>query len=175
MHRVVRLVTRVDVREEGGVEGASESVPADARGWTAAPRGAGGELDPRRISVSARHEAVLEDGNRLLLLDDRGWTEELRGAAADGIEDLWAVTPERDIVETARAVVGPDEPFGGRTQNDMETDHWNALAQILRAQGVAVDAGELMQLPHEVELSDRLRARLGQRPGGATGRAIKST
>ena len=166
MHRVVRLVTRADVREEGHVGDASESVPVDARGWIEAPRGAGGDVDPRRISVSARHEAVLEDGSRLLLLDDRGWTEELRGASASAIDDLWALTPERDIVKTARMVVGPDEPFGGRTREDMETDHWNALAENLRAQGVAVDAGELRQLPHEVELSDRLRARLGQGPGG---------
>ena len=167
MHRVVRLVTRADVRGEGDVVGASVPVPVDAQGWTAAPRGAGGDVDPRCISVSARHEAVLEEGSRLLLLDDRGWTEELRGAGAEGIDDLWALTPERDIVETARMVVGPDEPFGGRTQDDMETDHWNALAGILLAQGVVVDAGELRQLPHEVELSDRLRARLGQSPGGA--------
>jgi hypothetical protein len=125
------------------------------------------DVDPRRISVSARHEAVLEDGSRLLLLDDRGWTAELRGAGADAIDDLWAVTSERDIVETARVVVGPDEPFKGRSQDDMETDHWNALAEILRAQDVVVEAAELRQLPHEVELSDRLRARLGQRPGGA--------
>ena len=158
MRRVVRLVTRADVREDADIGDASVSVPVDARGWTAAPRGTGGDVDPRRISVSARHEAVLEDGSRLLLLDDRGWTEELRGAAAEGIDDLWALTSERDIAETARMVVGPDEPFGGRTQDDMETDHWNALAETLRAQGVVVDAGELRQLPHEVELSDRLRA-----------------
>jgi hypothetical protein len=117
--------------------------------------------------VSARHEAVLEDGSRLLLLDDRGWTEELRGPGADAIDDLWALTPERDIVETARMVVGPDEPFGGRSQDDMVSDHWNALAENLRAQGVVADAAELRQLPHDVELSDRLRARLGQSPGGA--------
>jgi hypothetical protein len=165
MHRVVRLVTLADVREDGDVGGTAVSVPVDARGWTEAPRGAGGHVDPRRLSVSARHEAVLEDGSRLLLLDDRGWTEELRGAGAEGIDDLRAITPERDIVETARMVVGPDEPFGGRTQDDMETDHWNALAENLRAQGVVVDAGELRQLPHDVELSDGLRARLGQSPG----------
>jgi hypothetical protein len=111
---------------------------------------------------------VLEDGTRLLLLDDRGWTEELRGAGADEIDDLWALTAERDIVETARMVVGPDEPFGGRSQGDMETDHWNALAESLRAQGVVVGAGELRQLPHNVELSDRLRGRLGQSPGGVS-------
>jgi len=145
--------------------GASSSRPTDARGWTAAPPEAGGEIDPRRISVSARHEAVLEDGSRLLLLDDRGWTGELRGAGADRVDDLWALTTERDVVETARVVVGPDEPFGRQTQDDMETNHWNALAEILRAQGVVVEAGELRQLPHEVELSDRLRARLG-RAGG---------
>ena len=39
------------------------------------------------------------------------------------------------------------------------------LAENLRVQGVVVDAGELRQLPHDVELSDRLRARLGQSPG----------
>ena len=138
MHGVVRLVTIADVREDG---------------------------DARSISVSARHEAVLEDGSRLLLLDDRGWTESLRGSGANEIDDLWAVTSERDVVETARVVVGPDEPFGGRTQDDMEADHWNALAARLREHGVAVDAGELSQLPHDVVLSDRLRARLGPGAG----------
>ena len=140
MPRVVRLVTHADVREDVGVG---------------------------CVSVSTRHEAVLEDGSRLLLLDDRGWTEELRGAGANGIDDLWALKVERDIVETARAVVGPDEPFGGRSQDDMETDHWNTLAENLRDHGVVVDAGELRQLPHDVVLSDRLRARLGQGPGDA--------
>jgi hypothetical protein len=140
MHRVVRLVTLADVRED---------------------------VDARRISVSARHEAVLEDGRRFLLLDDRGWTEELRGAGASGIDDLWALTSERDIAETARVVVGPDEPYGGRSQDDMETDHWNALAENLRGHGVVVDPSELRQLPHDVVLSDRLRGRLGQGPGDA--------
>ena len=117
--------------------------------------------------MSVRHEAVVDDGSRLLLLDDRGWTEEPRGAGADGIDDLWAITLERDIVETARMVVGPDEQYGGRSQDDMEIDHWNALAEKLRAHGVVVDAGELRQLPHDVVLSDRLRARLGRGPGDA--------
>ena len=174
MHRVVRLVTHADVREESDVGGAHTSVPADARGWTAAPLAAGGDADPRRISVSARHEAVLDDGSRLLLLDDRGWTQELRGAGADDVDELWAITTERDIVETARMVVGPDEPFGGRTQEVMETSHWNALAEMLRAQGVVVDVGELRRLPHEVELSDRLRARVGPGPGDAAGQAIST-
>jgi hypothetical protein len=140
MPRVVRLVTLADVGE-------------DAEG--------------RRISVSARHEAVLEDGRRLLLLDDRGWASTLGGAGATEVADIWALTSERDIAEMTRVVVGPDEPFGGRSQGDMETDHWNALAEKLRADGVVVDAGELRQLPHDVVLSDRLLARLGRRRGDA--------
>ena len=88
-------------------------------------------------------------------------------AGANEIDDLWALTSESDIAETARLVVGPDEPFGGRSQDDMENDHWNALAETLRAHGVVVDASELRQLPHDVVLSDRLLARLGHGPGAA--------
>jgi hypothetical protein len=178
MQRVVRLVTVADVREDadlghrsmpagraGLVEDGGRPLPRGDRGWTEAPHGAGEDVDRRSISVSARHEAVMDDGSRLLLLDDRGWSEGLRGAGADEIDDPWALTSERDIAATARLVVGPDEPFGGRSQDDMENDHWNALAENLRAHGVAVDAGELRRLPHDVVLSDRLRARLGRRPG----------
>jgi len=164
MQRVVRLVTLADVHEHVDV-GRSRPLSPDDRGWTAAPPGAGEDVDDRSISVSARHEAVLEDGRRLLLLDDRGWTEALRGDGADAVGDLWALTSERDVVETARVVVGPDEAFGGRTQDDMETDHWNALAATLRAAGVVICADELRRLPHDVVLSDRLRARLGRGRG----------
>jgi hypothetical protein len=116
--------------------------------------------DARTISVSARQEAVLDDGRRLLLLDDRGWSSSLGGAGADEL-DIWAGMSEHEIAETTRVVVGPDEPFGGRSQADMETDHWDALAEKLRAHGVAVDASELMELPHDVVLSDRLLTCLG--------------
>lgn len=57
-------------------------------------------------------------------------------------------------------VVGPDEPFGRHSQADMETDHWASLASSLRQQGMAVDAEELRRLPHDVELTERLRRRL---------------
>jgi hypothetical protein len=133
MRDVVRIVTLADVREHP---------------------------DARSISVAARMEAELGDGRRLLLLDDRGWTSSLRGAGADEA-DIWAGTSEAEIAETTRVVVGPDEPFGGRSQADMETDHWNALAEKLRPHGVTVTGSELMQLPHDVVLSDRLLACLG--------------
>jgi len=115
--------------------------------------------------VSARHEAVLEDGRRVVLLDDRGWSEELRGAGANEVADIWALSSEQEIAETARTVVGPDEPFGGLTRDDMEIGHWKTLAEKLHAHGVVVGAGELKRLPHEVALSEALLARLGQGSG----------
>jgi hypothetical protein len=129
------------------------------------------------MSITARHEAVLTDGRRLLLLDDRGLSESgLRalwvGEGPDGdpcrVEpDIWAVTSAEDIEETARVVVGPDEPPDGYTQEHMETGHWAYLAGLLRQQGVAVDATELTRLPHDVVLSERLLARVGRAQGGA--------
>jgi len=113
---------------------------------------------PRRMSVSARHEAVLVGGRRVLLLDDRGWS-------ASGPPNIWVMTSVEDIVDTARMVVGPDEPFGGRSHEDMETDHWVQLTEVLRKQGVVADALELKRLPHEVVLSERLLARVGHAPG----------
>ena len=64
-----------------------------------------------------------------------------------------------EIEETARSVVGPDEPFGERSQTDMEDDHWAVLADVLRHEGVVADARELKLLPHDVVLSERLLAR----------------
>jgi len=132
LRRVVRLETLTDVRETG---------------------------DRRSMSVSARHEAVLDDGSRVLLLDDRGWTGTLRGAGADTM-DAWAFETEDEIAKTARDVVGPDEPYGDRSYEDMAAGHWRTLAGTLRAQGVIVEAADLRRLPHDVVLSDRLRARL---------------
>jgi hypothetical protein len=119
-------------------------------------------IDPREMSVSARLEAVLDDGRRVILLDDRGWTSALRGAGVDDETDAWRFASEREISETARVVVGPDEPFGDRTQADMERDHWRRLAETLGAEGVVVGAGELQELPHDVVLGERLHARLGR-------------
>ena len=121
--------------------------------------------DARRISVSARHEAVLVGGQRVLLLDDRGWSE-------SGPPNIWAMTSIEDIVDTARVVVGPDEPFDGRSHEDMEADHWAHLVGVLRQQGIVVDALELKRLPHDVVLSKRLLARVGHDPAAAAESAM---
>ena len=52
------------------------------------------------------------------------------------------MTAAEDIEETTRFVVGPDEPFGGCSLEDMERDHWAYLAGILRQQGVAANADD---------------------------------
>ena len=130
MSLVRRLVTHVELRDAGA----------------------------RSMSVSARLEAVLEDGRRVTLLDDRGWTESLGGG--EGGPGIWAHMSVAEIEETARTVVGPDEPFAGHTQEHMERTHWDHLAGVLQAHGVGVDGHRLRQLPHEVVLDGRLLARL---------------
>jgi hypothetical protein len=119
------------------------------------------DADARRISVSVMLEAALDDGRRVLLLEGRGWSSELRGPGAGEVDDIWVTASEREIAEQALVVVGPDEPFGGRSQDDMARDHWEALAATLRAHGVSAD-GELVRgLPSRVVLGEGLRARLG--------------
>jgi hypothetical protein len=127
--------------------------------------------DARRGSVRARHEAVLADGRRVVLLDDRGWTGELRVSwGSEPPEDerrraeqasIWATETVEEMKGTARMVVGPDEPFDDYSQADMEAGHWEYLARILRQHGIEVAAAELQALPHDVELSDRVLARIG--------------
>ncbi len=122
----------------------------------------GGDAGPARISASARLDAVLDDGRRVVLLDDRGWAEELGGPGAADLPDIWAATTREHIAATARTVVGPDEPFGGRSQADMERDHWDFLAGRLAESGVAADGAELARLPHDVVLGPRPAGRLGE-------------
>jgi hypothetical protein len=84
--------------------------------------------DACSMSVSTRHEAVLANGRHVLLLDDPGWS-------ASGPPNIWAATSIQDIVDTTRMVVGPDEPFGERSHEDMKADHWARLSEVLRQQG----------------------------------------
>ncbi|MEO3751845.1 hypothetical protein [Streptomyces sp. B6B3] len=126
-----------------------------------------GGLDAGQLSVSARLTAALADGRGVTLLDDRGWSSWLHGAGADEAADAGSwVSAEgiEEIEETARMVVGPDEPFDGMTQAEAAAAHWAYLADILVRRGVAADAGELAGLPHDVVFGPRLRAAIA-RPG----------
>jgi hypothetical protein len=63
-----------------------------------------------------------------------------------------------EVAWTTRMVVGPDEPPDGMTHEQMAAGHWGHLAAVLRRHGATVTAPELERLPHDVLLSDRLRA-----------------
>jgi hypothetical protein len=134
--------------------------------------------DTRQMAFSARHEAVLLDGRRVLLLDDRGWSfsslitafqaEDAsdRDSTREQQPDSWAMTSVEDIEQTARMVVGPDEPTDGYSQEDAEQGHWAYLTDVLGQHGVVVDALDLRRLPHDVVLSERLLARVGHSATG---------
>ena len=109
------------------------------------------------MSVRARHEAVLGDGRRVVLLDDRGWSGH---GGPPGPGGIWRFETVEGMERTARTVVGPDEPFEDLSRADMEAGHWDTLARILRRHGVDVAPAELKALRHDVELSDRVLARL---------------
>lgn len=113
-----------------------------------------------QMGVSARLEAELSDGGRIVLLDDRGWASSISHTSAT-MPDIWTHTSLEEIRETARTVVGPDEPFGDHSQEDMAADHWASLQQVLERHRITVDVVELRNLPHDVVPNARLLARIG--------------
>lgn len=114
----------------------------------------------------------------MLLLDDRGWSFSSlitafqagdpsdRDSAQEQQPDIWAMTSVEEIEQTARIVVGPDEPFNGSSQEDAEQGHWAYLSDVLRQHGVVMYALDLRRLPHDVVLSERLLARVGRSATG---------
>ncbi len=156
MAAVIRLVTVVDIDDRPvPIEAPMIDDPApDGFEPGLAPLGPGPVPDdPCSMSLSALHLAVVQGGDRLTLLDGRGW-------GAHGPPDLWRQTSIEEVEETARMVVGPDGPFGGHSEAEMNTAHWTDLSNILRQQGVLIGAEELSRLPHDVELTERVRTRL---------------
>ncbi len=124
----------------------------DLNDWPGQPAG--------QVSCSAVLKAELVDGRQIVLLDDRGWSASVRVAGGTSLPDQWSyVTPE-DVVETARTVVGPDEPADGQSHEEAARMHWSFLAGVLEAEGVAASADDLQALPHVVVLSDRLLERI---------------
>jgi len=132
MTLVTRLITYADVGEDG---------------------------DPRTASVALRQVAILADDRELVVLEGRGWSGRIHGPTALAA-DPWTYETADQIIETARVVVGPDEPFGGHSADEMETSHWDSIARSLHALGVGATGEELRALPHDVILSERLMRRI---------------
>lgn len=102
------------------------------------------------LSVSVSLSAELEDGRTILVLDDRGWNS----------SQPWADATSAAIQQTARDVVGPDEPYGDQTMEGAIADYWEYLRKILAAQGVETNSGVLRTVPHDVVLSESVLTRL---------------
>ncbi|MEJ5887384.1 hypothetical protein WDZ16_02810 [Pseudokineococcus marinus] len=133
MHAAKRLVTSIEVDEPS-------STPPDA---------------DRQMSISASLELELEDGRRVTLLDDRGWS-------SSGPSDIWAYTSLEDLADTARTVVGPDEPPDHASYEEEEASYWAQMATNARERGVRVEAGDLRSLSHDVDISQEVRARIAR-------------
>ncbi len=135
MAEVARLITCVDVDD-----------------WPDQP--------DRQVSVSAVLKAELSDGREVVLLDDRGWSQTTFFAGEPAAPQQWISVTREDIEETARMVVGPDEPPDGGTDEDAAQMHWSLLAGTLAERGIVVSADDLRSLAHPVALTDRLLARI---------------
>jgi hypothetical protein len=90
-----RLITSIDIDETAGPEFNND----------------------HRLSISALHELELAGGRRLTLLDDRGWS-------ASGPSGIWSYESVETLTQTARTVVGPDEPLEGRSYEEEAALHW---------------------------------------------------
>lgn len=108
------------------------------------------------ISVSVLLEAKLDNGQSLVVLDDRGWNS----------SQPWDQAQPEQIQETARTVVGPDEPRGEQTMADATSAYWNYLRKILAEYGIESSSTELQAIPHEVVLCERVLERLKHRADG---------
>jgi hypothetical protein len=84
------------------------------------------------------------------LLNDRGWT------SSQQIDDM----TRGEVSSTAKTVVGPDGPGPGETDAQMETLYWAFLARRLEDSGVRMTGTDLRELPHDVQISERLCKRL---------------
>lgn len=105
--------------------------------------------------------------HRVVALDDRGWASSIGIASSEPISDadraeldIWAGQTAAALEFTARMVVGPDEPPEGMSYEEAADDHWDYLVGLLAERGVSIDAATLRLLPMDVDLSERVLARL---------------
>ncbi|WP_129785267.1 hypothetical protein [Promicromonospora panici] len=108
------------------------------------------EGDTEDVSLAVRFEAELDDGELFPVLDDRGWSS----------SGTWSQVSSTEIEETARVVVGPDEPRDDETWQEAEASYWAYVRELLVEQGIEIDVANLRLLPHDVILTRRLLDRI---------------
>lgn len=106
--------------------------------------------NPLMVSVSVTHMAELDNGQSILLLDDRGWNS----------NQPWTTSNAEKIQETARTVVGPDEPRDDQTMEDAVAAYWDYIRRILADEGIEASPDNLMKISHDVVLSDGVLRRI---------------
>jgi hypothetical protein len=113
-------------------------------------------LDPRGLSFAVEEFAVLADGRRVRLHAERGF-------ALSAGPDPWQLLTLESLRSSVLATVLPDD-----AEETGDEHPWDWLSDLLRPHGVDASPDELRRLPYDVELSDRLRARLpdGDGPAG---------
>ena len=113
-----------------------------------------------QFSVAIEEFAILADGRRLVF-DRQGFSGRAFGFGGEPDPvDQWALVTVEEVERDVLTTVLPDDD-----ETAAEHDHdWWHIAICLRGLGVDVSAEELMELPYDVVLSDRLRARLSDSP-----------
>lgn len=92
----------------------------------------------------------LDDGERVPLLTDRGWAS----------SELWEDADVADMESVALVVVGPDAPYDDVDEVYMARAHWAGLEREARCRNVDITAEQLSGLPHHVEFSEDVLARV---------------
>jgi hypothetical protein len=108
-----------------------------------------------QVEIRIEEFAILADGRRLVF-DEQGFSGRTFALGAPDPVDPWAHETVESIEAGVRNTVLPDDD---ETAAKYDHDWWH-IALCLRELGVAVSPDELMRLPYDVVLSERLRARL---------------
>jgi hypothetical protein len=108
--------------------------------------------DERQHSFTISEFARLDNGERVVLHAERGYSGRIFPSGS-----IWAHLTVETITRDVLNVVLPDPEDG-------EGHPWEWLAELAQAQGIAVTADELRQVPYEVVLTERVIRRLSIGP-----------
>lgn len=103
----------------------------------------------RHVSIGIDQFAILSDGRRVVF-DRPGFST---GVA--GVGDSWAHLTAEDIEDDVRTTLQPETET--EFEPDLDLPH---IARRLSRLGVETSADQLIDVPHHIELSERLKARL---------------
>jgi hypothetical protein len=108
-----------------------------------------------QVEVRIEEFAILADGRRLVF-DEQGFSGRTFALGGADPDDQWSYETVESIEAGVRNTVLPDDD-----ETAAKYDHdWRHIALCLRELGVGVSPDELMRVPYDVVLSERLRARL---------------